>query len=235
MNTRELQTRLTALGYAPGPIDGVMGLKTRAATVAFQRAAGLYPDGVAGPKTEAALMAAIEARTADATPAPVRQSMSAIGLAVLISREARKLTAYRDTKGIWTIGIGHTAAAGAPIPYQGLTITAAEADAIFARDLTQYEDAVRAAIKVPLAHHQFDALASVCYNIGTGGFAGATFVKRINAGESSARIRAAILMWRKPAEIISRRTGEADQFVTPYSVSLPKARSTDARPISLAA
>ena len=238
MNTRELQTQLTALGYMPGAIDGVIGAKTKASTAAFQRTAGLYPDGIAGPKTEMALAAALAAMRSDAAqpaPAPPRQSMSAIGLAVLISREARKLTAYRDTKGIWTIGIGHTAAAGAPIPYSGLKITAAEADAIFARDLTQYEDAVRAAIKVPLADHQFDALDSACYNIGTGAFAGATFVKRINAGESPARIRAAILMWRKPAEIISRRTGEADQFATPYSVSLPKARSTDDRPVSLAA
>jgi lysozyme len=48
-------------------------------------------------------------------------------------------------------------------------------------------------------------------------------------------IRAAILAWRKPAEIISRRTAEADQFITPYSVSLPKARATDAAPIKLAA
>ncbi|MDR6954107.1 GH24 family phage-related lysozyme (muramidase) [Ancylobacter sp. 3268] len=236
MDPRELQTQLTKLGYAPGPIDGRPGKLTTAATVAFQRSVGLYPDGIAGPKTQAALKAAIEARaTVDPTPAPPRQSMSAIGLAALISREARKLTAYRDTKGIWTIGIGHTAAAGAPIPYAGLTITAAEADAIFARDIVQYEDAVRAAIKVSLADHQFDALTSVCYNIGTGAFPGATFVKRINAGETPARIRAAIMMWRKPSEIISRRTGEADQFVTPYSASLPKARSTDARPISVAA
>ncbi|MDR6953773.1 GH24 family phage-related lysozyme (muramidase) [Ancylobacter sp. 3268] len=232
---RALQTRLATLGRYSGAVDGDFGPATEAAVVAFQKAAGLYPDGIAGAKTEAALKVAMEAPAAVVTPAPPRQSMSAIGLAVLISREARKLTAYRDTKGIWTIGIGHTAAAGAPIPYAGLTITVAEADAIFARDIVQYEDAVRAAIKVNLADHQFDALTSVCYNIGTGAFAGATFVKRINAGESPARIRAAILMWRKPAEIISRRTGEADQFVTPYSISLPKARSTDARPISLAA
>ena len=239
MDTRELQTRLAALGYAPGPIDGAWGKRTEAATLAFQRAAGLYPDGIAGPKTQAALMAAIEARdAAPFAPAPPRQSMTAIGLAALISREARVLKAYRDSVGVWTIGIGHTAKAGAPVPYAGLTITATEADAIFARDLIQYEDAVREAIKVSLVDHQFDALASVCYNIGPGtrtsGFKGSTFVKRINAGDTPARIRAAILMWRKPPEIMGRRTAEADQFVTSYLTSPPKARSTDARPISLA-
>ncbi|GAB4072810.1 peptidoglycan-binding protein [Ancylobacter sonchi] len=236
MNTRELQTQLTALGYAPGAIDGQWGKMTEAAVVAFQRAAGLYPDGIAGPKTEKALAAALVALNAAApSPAPARQSMSAIGLAALIAREGRKLTAYKDSVGVWTIGIGHTSGAGAPVPYAGLTITAAEADAIFARDIVKYEDAVRDAIKVGLADHQFDALGSLCYNIGPTGFAGATFVKRINTGDTPARIRAAILMWRKPTEILSRRTAEADQFATSYSTSLPKARSTDARPVSMAA
>jgi len=40
--------------------------------------------------------------------------LSAIGKAVLIAREGRRLHAYRDSVGIWTIGIGHTSAAGRP-------------------------------------------------------------------------------------------------------------------------
>lgn len=232
MNTREVQAALFSLGYQPGPADGHMGLKTRAAIVAFQRAAGLYPDGVAGPKTWLALQAG---KQTEPMPAPPRQSMSAIGIAALIGREDRRLAAYLDSVGIWTIGIGHTAAAGAPVPYRGLTITRAECDAIFARDIVQYEDAVRRAVTVPLADHQFDALGSICYNIGTGGLAGSTFVKLINARAEPAAIRKAILAWKKPAEILSRRTAEADQFQTPYSARLPKARSTDAQLIKVAA
>jgi lysozyme len=231
MNTLAVQSALAALGYAV-VTDGVMGPKTKAAIVAFQRKAGLYPDGVVGPKT---IMALAAAGNPDRTPAPPRQSTSAIGLAALIGREARVLKAYLDSVGGWTIGIGHTAAAGAPIPYRGLTISRDECDLIFARDIVQYEDAVRRAVKVPLADHQFDALASICYNIGSGGLAGSSFVKLINASASPAVIRASILAWRKPAEIISRRTAEANQFSTPYSVSLPKARSTDAASIKDAA
>lgn len=232
MNTREVQAAVLSLGYDPGPVDGLNGLKTRAALVAFQRAAGLYPDGIAGPKTWLALQAG---KPTEHEPAPPRQSMSAIGLAALIGREARRLTAYLDSVGIWTIGIGHTAAAGAPVPYRGLTITRSECDAIFARDIVQYEDAVRRAVTVPLAGHQFDALGSICYNIGAGGLAGSTFVKLINARAEPAAIRKAILAWRRPSEILSRRTAEADQFQTPYDLRLPKARSTDAQPIKLAA
>lgn len=232
MDTREVQEALVALGFDPGLVDGQAGSKTNAAVVAFQERYGLYPDGVAGAKTKLALTAALEAAAGPIrAPAPARQSTSAIGLATLISREDRKLNAYKDTVGVWTIGIGHTAAAGPPIPYEGLTITVAEADAIFARDIVKYEDVVRAVVSAKLADHQFDALTSICFNIGLNGFRGATFVKRINAGESAARIRAAILLWRKPSEILSRRTAEADQFVTAYGVSPPKARSTDPHPV----
>lgn len=47
---------LASRGHDPGPIDGVFGAKTEAATKAFQIAAGpgVTPDGVAGPQTFAA-------------------------------------------------------------------------------------------------------------------------------------------------------------------------------------
>lgn len=50
-----LQTALARAGYEPGPADGVFGARTRAALLAFQKANGLQPDGVAGPLTHRAL------------------------------------------------------------------------------------------------------------------------------------------------------------------------------------
>jgi hypothetical protein len=56
-----LQTYLTALGYNCGPqgVDGVFGSGTRAAVLGFQSAYGLAVDGVCGPKTWYALIAAL--------------------------------------------------------------------------------------------------------------------------------------------------------------------------------
>ncbi len=45
---RELQWRLRALGYRPGPIDGVFGVRTRAAVAWFQVKHGFRLDGRAG-------------------------------------------------------------------------------------------------------------------------------------------------------------------------------------------
>lgn len=53
----EAQTILTALGYQPGPIDGLMGQKTKAALVAFQKAEGLPQSGAIDQKTKERLAA----------------------------------------------------------------------------------------------------------------------------------------------------------------------------------
>jgi len=54
---RELQRDLRAVGYEPGPIDGVYGPLTEAAVERFQTAQGLAVDGVAGRQTAARLEA----------------------------------------------------------------------------------------------------------------------------------------------------------------------------------
>lgn len=50
-----LQLALWRAGFAPGAIDGIFGTRTLDALVKFQRAYGLVDDGIAGPKTWAAL------------------------------------------------------------------------------------------------------------------------------------------------------------------------------------
>jgi murein DD-endopeptidase MepM/ murein hydrolase activator NlpD len=50
-----LQFMLTRRRFSPGPVDGGFGHATRRAVKRFQRAAGLQPDGLAGPATLRAL------------------------------------------------------------------------------------------------------------------------------------------------------------------------------------
>lgn len=50
-----IQSRLSALGYYGGNIDGIFGAATQNAVIAFQKDNGLSPDGIVGTKTLAAL------------------------------------------------------------------------------------------------------------------------------------------------------------------------------------
>lgn len=61
MTIKQIQSLLTYLGYNPGAVDGADGANTQAAVRRFQQAEGLGVDGVAGSKTQAALLAAVAA------------------------------------------------------------------------------------------------------------------------------------------------------------------------------
>ena len=58
---RDMQRRLAAAGYSPGPDDGQFGAQTRSALMRFQGAHGLSADGVCGPKTWARLTSSFQA------------------------------------------------------------------------------------------------------------------------------------------------------------------------------
>lgn len=143
---------------------------------------------------------------------------SRLGLDFIIAREALKTRAYLDGGGVWTIGVGHTAAAGPPIPVKGMTITFQEAKDLFARDLVNYESAVSKACMRAPNQNQFDAMVSLCFNIGQKGFAGSSVVRNFNAGNLKAAATS-FLLWNKDngkivQGLVNRRELERDLFLT---------------------
>ena len=56
---RGIQDALENLGFPPGPIDGIMGAKTKSAIIAFQKSRGLAVDGIVGNNTRTALINAL--------------------------------------------------------------------------------------------------------------------------------------------------------------------------------
>jgi lysozyme len=136
---------------------------------------------------------------------------SIAGRKTLMDREGVMLNAYRDTKGIWTIGVGHTTASGPPSVTPGLRISTVECADIFTRDLIKFENAVKGAVHVPLNQGEFDALVSFCFNIGPGAFLTSTVVRKLNEGDKVGAA-SAIMNWKIPKEIIQRRAGEYRQF-----------------------
>lgn len=132
------------------------------------------------------------------------------GLMAIASHEGIVLNPYKDSVGVWTIGIGHTAAAGNPDPktFRG-ELSVSECFSLFRLDIAKYEAGVNKAVKVPLKQYEFDALVSFHYNTGAIGKAG--FVRKLNAGDRRGAIMG-IMDWKKPPEIIGRRTSERNLF-----------------------
>jgi len=140
--------------------------------------------------------------------------MTPQGRRLLEEREDRKYVAYRDTRGFWTIGIGHTG----PEVHEGLVWTDAQIDEAFERDLAIFEAAVDSAVTVPLTPNQRDALISFSHNCGRyalayGDHGGpCSILRALNRGDY-AGAAAAFNNWCNPPEITSRRMGEKAQFL----------------------
>jgi len=134
------------------------------------------------------------------------------GLIALIGHEGIVLSRYRDSVGVWTIGVGHTKAAGGlnPETFTG-KLTLAQVLDLLRDDIKKYEEGVNNAVKVALRQHEFDALVSFHFN--TGAIAKATLTKSLNAGDKALAAKQ-FMNWVTPKEITARRMAERDLFLT---------------------
>lgn len=133
------------------------------------------------------------------------------GLAHLKRWEGLRLSAYQDVAGVWTIGYGHTSAAGAPTVKAGMKISEAEAEQILRRDLNKFEARVERLVKVALNDNQFAALVSFDYN--TGALHKSTLLKKLNAGDYDA-VPGELSKWinaggKRVQGLVNRRASEA--------------------------
>jgi GH24 family phage-related lysozyme (muramidase) len=123
---------------------------------------------------------------------------SAACLKLIQSFEGCKLTAYPDPGSggdPWTIGWGSTG----PNIKRGTVWTQEQADARFAEHVEEFAAKVRALIGAsPTKQHQFDALVSIAYNIGTGNLSGSTLLRKHKAGDY-AGAAAEFAKWNKAA------------------------------------
>jgi lysozyme len=139
------------------------------------------------------------------------------GLLEICEHEGIVPAPYLDSVGVWTFGVGHTAAAGGLDPLamargmpDDLDAAIMHALAVFRDDVRKYEARVVAAIKAPMAQHEFDALVSFDFN--TGGIHRAKLTDAINRGEPDAYRH--FMGWLRPPEIRGRRTAEMRLFQT---------------------
>lgn len=132
---------------------------------------------------------------------------SPAGIQTLEGREGVRTNAYQDTRGIWTIGVGHTG----PEVHQGLVWSTQQVADVLAADIGWAEAEVNKYVSVPMTQNQFDALVSFTFNIGKTGFDHSSALRDFNNGV----VKAAndLLMWETPPVLKGRREGERLQFL----------------------
>ncbi len=105
------------------------------------------------------------------------RAVSDAGLSLLKGFEALKLRAYDDGGGVLTIGWGHTEDVKA-----GDEITEHQAEVMLRSDLADAESCV--SLRCPnVNQNQFDALASLVFNIGCGLFNRSTLLRMVRIGD----------------------------------------------------
>ena len=134
------------------------------------------------------------------------------GISLIQSYEKCRLSAYLPTShDVPTIGFGHTKGVS-----MGDTCTQEQADAWFLEDIAWVEDCVNEAVTASINQNEFDALCSLCFNIGCKAFSGSSLVRELNlANYNGAAER--FLDWDKQNHVVlagltARRQSEKNLF-----------------------
>lgn len=140
--------------------------------------------------------------------------VSARGLRLIQHHEGLRLTAYKDSAGVPTIGYGSTKGVR-----MGDEITEAQALELLEADVERHADGVREAVDVPLTQHQFDALVSFAFNVGVGAFRDSTLLRKLNRGDYQGAADE-LLRWhyaggKRLAGLEKRREAEKTLFLEP--------------------
>jgi lysozyme len=129
--------------------------------------------------------------------------------------EGDSLVAYRDSGGIWTIGVGHTG----PEVHEGLIWTQQQEDDALREDMLHAQDCVNVLLgnSVVVTQEQFDALCDFEFN--TGALASSTLLKCLKAGDF-AGAQAQFDLWdhvkgKVIQGLLNRREAETQLFAGP--------------------
>jgi len=134
------------------------------------------------------------------------------GKALIKQSEGCKLSAYKDSVGIPTIGYGHTKDVR-----MGMVITQATAEQYLKDDLQPVEKILNG-MGINFKQNQFDALCSWLFNLGASKFNSSTLKKYIVANKSDIEIGDQIIRWVYAGDkpllgLKRRRIAEANMFV----------------------
>jgi len=124
-------------------------------------------------------------------------SLSDNGLDFIKGEEFFVPHSYQDSVLRWTFGYGSTYNAQGDKVGPNEIITEPDALALLKSSVMTRAGAISALIRNPLNQNQQDAILSLVYNIGVGGFTKSTVLKLINQNPMDSGIEQAFWLWNK--------------------------------------
>jgi len=142
-------------------------------------------------------------------------SLSSKGLDFIKSWEKYRAEVYLDEGDLGTIGYGHLIRPGENF---SAGVDPARALSILRIDAADAESCVNTTVRITIAQEHFDALTSLCFNIGCGNFRGSTLLRKLNAVDVTGASEQ-FLVWNKvggqiSAGLVVRRKMEQKIFDT---------------------
>lgn len=142
------------------------------------------------------------------------------GIELIKHYEQCRLSAYKDSKGVPTIGWGNTFYEDSTKVKMGDKITQERADELFKNILKGFEEEINYLVAgVILKQYQFDALMSFIYWAGVENFETSTLLKKMYADPNDKTIPYEFSRWvysggKKLRGLVNRRKSESLLFST---------------------
>jgi lysozyme len=142
----------------------------------------------------------------------MNQALQYTGTVLTEQFEGLSLVAYQDSKGVWTIGYGHTLGVKA-----GMTCTKDEAQDWLIVDVKWAVSVVQNAVTTALTQDEFNALVDFVLNCGGAAFINSTLLTLLNQ-DDFAGAAAQFARWDEAdgtvvAGLLRRRIAEQNEFI----------------------
>ena len=140
------------------------------------------------------------------------------GYKLLQGFEGLSLVPYLCSAKVPTIGYGNTFyPSGKKVTMQDAPISLATAKWMLKETADKFAADVDKMIKSIINQNQFNAIVSIAYNIGLGGLAKSSLLKKVNSNPLDPTIRNSFLVWNKGGVkvldgLTKRRTKEANLY-----------------------
>lgn len=102
----------------------------------------------------------------------------ALAAGFISSFEGCRLSAYKCSAGVWTIGYGHTEDVK-----EGDTCTEEQAKKWLIDDISETQTLLAHYVNVPVSEGEFVALVSLAFNVGVGALMKSKLLRKLNSGD----------------------------------------------------